>query len=315
MSEIDPEAVAFHEEAFGIGGIVSSSDPSAFRAPRVFDAVLAASFFSHVPAGSFKAWLSALWRCVAPGGLLLFSTHGPDLLKEPADWSQGIVFRAESETRRLDPAVYGTTWVTRDYVTRKVAGATGGESRVAFIPFGLCAQQDVTLVARPPGLPQSPAALPLFPRGDLDRFEVTADAMEAEGWVEAKGEVEISFFVGSAVRAREEPKEAAAGRRRWESGPPERASEPTKCFVLRRRLTDSPTLSRWGRFEAWGRLARLRNRSQGSHLRCHPERQRGICLVVVFHSRFLVASLLGITRGEWLLKWTGLFLLIYSPCA
>ena len=30
---------AFQEEAFGIRGIVSSSDPAAFRAPRVFDAV------------------------------------------------------------------------------------------------------------------------------------------------------------------------------------------------------------------------------------------------------------------------------------
>jgi SAM-dependent methyltransferase len=86
MSEIDPEAVAFHEEAFGIRGIVSSSDPAAFRAPRLFDAVLAASFFSHVPAERFEAWLSALWRSLAPGGLLVFSTHGPDLLKEPADW-------------------------------------------------------------------------------------------------------------------------------------------------------------------------------------------------------------------------------------
>ena len=214
MSEIDPEAVAFQEEAFGIRGIVSSSDPAVFRSPRVFDAVLAASFFSHVPQGRFEAWLSVLWRCVAPGGLLFFSTHGPDLLKEPADWSEGIVFRGESETRRLDPSVYGTTWVTRDFVLRQVAAATGQERGIAFVPFGLCAQQDVTVVARPPGVPQTPAALPLLPRGDLDRFDVTADAMEAEGWVEADGEVEVSFLVGNAVRAREEPREPA-GRRRW----------------------------------------------------------------------------------------------------
>jgi SAM-dependent methyltransferase len=214
MSEIDPDAIAFQQKAFGIRGIVSSSDPAAFRAPRVFDAVLAASFFSHVPAGRFEAWLSVLWRCVAPGGLLFFSTHGPDLLKEPADWSEGIVFRGESETTRLDPAVYGTSWVTRDFVIRSVAAATGGESRIAFVPFGLCAQQDVTVVARSPGVPQAPAVLPLLPRGELDRFEVKADGMEADGWVEAEGEVEVSFLVGNAVRAREEPKKAA-DRRRW----------------------------------------------------------------------------------------------------
>ena len=214
MSEIDPDAVAFQEEAFGLRGFVSSSEPAAFRAPRVFDAVLAASFFSHIPAAAFEDWLSALWRCVAPGGLLFFSTHGPDLLKEPADWSEGIVFRGESETTRLDPSDYGTSWVTRDFVLRKVATATGGESGIAFVPFGLSAQQDVTVVAKPPGVPQTPAALPLFPRGELDRFEVTADGMEAEGWVEAEGEVEVSFLVGNAVRAREEPKKAA-GRRRW----------------------------------------------------------------------------------------------------
>jgi SAM-dependent methyltransferase len=214
MSEIDPEAVAFQEEVFGIRGIVSSSDPATFRAPRLFDAVLAASFFSHVPAERFEAWLSALWRSLAPGGLLFFSTHGPDLLKEPADWSQGIMFRAESETRRLDPAVYGTAWVTRDYVTRKVAGATGGESRIAFIPFGLCSQQDVILVAKPPGVPRAPADLRCFPRGGLDRFDVAADAMEAEGWIETEGEGEVSFFVGNVVSARQKP--AGEGSlRRW----------------------------------------------------------------------------------------------------
>jgi SAM-dependent methyltransferase len=214
MSEIDPDAVAFQERAFGIQGSVSSSDPADFRAPRLFDAVLAASFFSHVPAETFETWLSVLWRSLSPGGLLLFSTHGPELLKEPADWSQGIVFRAESETRRLDPAVYGTAWVTRDFVARKVARATGGESRIAFVPFGLCAQQDVTLVAKPPGVPRAPANLGCLPRGDLDRFEVGADAVEAEGWVEAEGDVEVSFFVGNVVRARQTP--AGEGSlRRW----------------------------------------------------------------------------------------------------
>lgn len=214
MSEIDPEAVAFQQRVFGTRGFVSSSDPAGFRAPRVFDAVLAASFFSHVPPATFEEWLSALWRCVAPGGLLLVSTHGPALLKEPADWSSGIVFRAESETDRLDPGVYGTSWVTKEFVAGSAARATGGEGSIVFVPFGLCSQQDVALVAKPPGLPQAPVELPLFPRGDLDRFEVNVDAIEAEGWIEADGNLEVSFLVGNGVRT-SETQSGSAGGRRW----------------------------------------------------------------------------------------------------
>jgi SAM-dependent methyltransferase len=42
-----------------------------------FDLVWAWSVFTHLPAVSQRPWLAELTRIVAPGGLILFTTHGP----------------------------------------------------------------------------------------------------------------------------------------------------------------------------------------------------------------------------------------------
>ena len=215
-AEIEAEAVAFQQRAFGVPGFVSAGEPGLFLPGRRFDAVLAASFFSHVPASAFEAWLRALWALVAPGGLLFLSTHGADLLTEPADWSRGFVFRAQSETLRLDPSAYGTSWATRSFVEGCVASATAGEAILHFVPFGLCAHQDVTLLTKPPAVPADPPALPLFARGDLDRFEVFPESLTAAGWVEASGDVDVAFFVGLEERARlSAGADTSADRRPW----------------------------------------------------------------------------------------------------
>ena len=206
ISEIDPVAVEFQKDAFGVKGLVSDADPGGFGLPDAFDVILASSFFSHLPAPAFQAWLRRLYGLLRPGGLLLFSVHGKALLAESAaDWSEGIVFRAESETTRLDPRDYGTSYVTEEFVRRAVGEATKGKGSMSGFPFGFCAQQDLYVVSRPSVPALSPLTLRRFPRGELDRFEIREEDVLVEGWAEGgPGErsPEVRLFIGGARAAR-----------------------------------------------------------------------------------------------------------------
>jgi hypothetical protein len=128
--------------------------------------------------------LTRLYELVAPGGALLFSTHGRNLMPAPeADWSSGIVFVPQSETLRLDASKYGTSYVTEDFV-RAAANGAAADADFAAYPFGFCAQQDLYVLSKPP--PHRGPALEVsrFPRGDLDRFEIgEGPRVLVAGWV------------------------------------------------------------------------------------------------------------------------------------
>ena len=216
VSEIDPEAVAFQKRVFGVRGFLSSAGAADFRPGRRFDAITAASFFSHLPARAFEEWLAALWDLLEPGGLLVFSVHGPALLPGPADWSDGFVFRAVSETRRLDADAYGTSWVSPAFV-EAAAARVAGEGALHGVPFGLCGHQDLYLLERPPlaATPFHRRVIPVVPRGELDRLDIRpGEALAAAGWAEAEEAPDVAFWVGASRRdlSKGEP---GAARRRW----------------------------------------------------------------------------------------------------
>lgn len=219
VSEIDPAAVQFQKDAFGVKGLVSDADPGRFQTPDVFDVILAGSFFSHLPASAFEAWLRRLYWLLRPGGLLLFSVHGMPLLAESAaDWSEGIVFRAESETTRLDPRDYGTSYVTEEFVRRTVAEATRGEGSICGFPFGFCAHQDLYVLSRPPVPALPPLTLRRFPRGELDKFEIREEDVLVEGWAEGgprEGSPEVRLVIGGACAARSAGGGGPGPARRW----------------------------------------------------------------------------------------------------
>ncbi len=217
VSEIDAEAVAFQERLFGVRGFLSTSEPAVFRPGRRFDAITAASFFSHLPAPSFEEWLAVLWGLLEPGGLLVFSVHGPALLPGPADGSGGLVFRPESETRRLDPIAYGTSWASPEFVQSVVERVTDRESALHGVPFGLCGHQDLYLLERPPLSNRSAgAAIPIFPRGELDFLDIRpGEALAASGWAEADAALDVAFWVGGEERAFSAAAASGAARRRW----------------------------------------------------------------------------------------------------
>ncbi len=201
ICDVDPDAVAFCEASFGVRGLVSTAQAEAFAPGRRFDTIAASSFFSHMPADRFEEWLARLYALLAPGGLLLFSVHGQTLLSEPADWSAGIVFRGESETRRIDPEDYGTSWVLPEFVREAAARASGGEGLLHFEPFGLCGHQDLYLLSSPPALPEAVPAIPRVPRGELDALEIRGrESLIAGGFVESGSEAEVLFLVRNEIR-------------------------------------------------------------------------------------------------------------------
>ena len=129
VAEIDPAAVRFQQETFGVRGVAAGSEPESLALEGSFDVVVASSFFSHLPAARFEAWLARLYALVALGGVLIFSAHGMGLLPEgePIEPS-GIAFRPVSETQRLEGTEYGTSYVSPEFV-RRVAARGGRDGR------------------------------------------------------------------------------------------------------------------------------------------------------------------------------------------
>ncbi|HXM76746.1 MAG TPA: hypothetical protein VN971_08220, partial [Thermoanaerobaculia bacterium] len=137
------------------------------------------------------------------------------LLSEPADWSTGIVFRGESETRRIAPQDYGTSWVLPEFVRGAAARASGGEGLLHFEPFGLCGHQDLYLLSRPPALPEAAPVIPRVPRGELDALEIHGrENLVAGGFVESDSETDVLFLVRNEIR-QIRPALGGGARRRW----------------------------------------------------------------------------------------------------
>jgi SAM-dependent methyltransferase len=218
VAEIDPGAVRFQAEAFGVGGGVSGHDPRAFPLGGSFDFVLAVSLFSHLPSGRFEAWLERLFRLVGDGGLLVFSTHGPGLLPEGAALpASGIAFRPESETRRLAGDEYGTTWVSEEFVRRAMERIAPGSVRMSAHPFGLAGHQDLYVAAKAP-VPPERLRLARDPLGALDQASVEGGTVRAGGWAAGDRNEKppaVRLVFGDRV-AEVSPGEGSSGsERRW----------------------------------------------------------------------------------------------------
>jgi SAM-dependent methyltransferase len=231
-AEIDPAAVRFQQEAFGVRGLVSSAEPEGLRLETYYDVIFASSFFSHLPQSSFEPWLRRLRSGLAPGGLLIFSVHGMRLLpEEEADAAAGIVFRAVSETDRLDSRQYGTSFVTDAFV-RAAAGRAGqADDRLLEFPRGLGGYQDLFVLAASPQTPGPELRVSRYPLGACDRADVGDGGVRMEGWAEGdRGErpPDVRLFVGNDVAAHSPgaPGGAAGSRRPWSFRVPLSAVDP-----------------------------------------------------------------------------------------
>ncbi len=148
-AEIQRDAVEWVQQRYGIHALDSSTVPEEFDPGRRFDMVWAASLFSHLPDELFGGWLDRLASLLDANGVLCFSVHDEATL--PADMSvsaDGLLYIAGSENADLDPAIYGTTFVSQAYVERRIRERLGADTAIQRLPRLLAHEQDVYVVSK-----------------------------------------------------------------------------------------------------------------------------------------------------------------------
>jgi SAM-dependent methyltransferase len=156
VADVYAGGVRFQKERFGVHGIVSTIRPEDFACAERFDAILVTSLFTHLPDERFVAWLRVLLGLLAPGGMLAFSTHSPQVLPPDAAMPEnGIFFVETSESDSLAKSDYGSTWVTEAFVRSALDRAMAGTgmtpgSSLHRLERGLCNFQDLYLALPEP---------------------------------------------------------------------------------------------------------------------------------------------------------------------
>ena len=150
VSDVVPDAVAFARTVLGVEGFVSSARPEDVRWPEPYDVVFVLSLFSHLPASSWTRWLNRLYDAVAPGGLLVFSTHGAEAARR-----QGVVlddtgffFAPSSESTAIDAQEYGTAFTDEAFVRARIAENMGTPTLLRHAPAWFWHHQDAWVLRR-----------------------------------------------------------------------------------------------------------------------------------------------------------------------
>lgn len=192
-AEIQPEAVDHVVEQYGVHGLYSTAVPEDFRPDQRFDVIWVASLFSHLPDGLFQRWLARLAGLLKPGGILCFSVHDEALLPEPAALPEsGLLYYDRSENESLDGQIYGTSFVSEDFVRAAAASAFGPGLRCRRFRKLLAHEQDVYICTGAAG--PDLTGLEDFrrgPRGWLDVHRQDNDTLLLEGWAASIDDAEL----------------------------------------------------------------------------------------------------------------------------
>lgn len=187
-SEIQPDAVSFVTERYGVHGIQSTERPEDFDPAQRFDLIWVASLFSHLPPGLFQRWLKRLADFLSPEGILLFTVHDQALL--PPDMklpASGVLFIEGSENQDLSTEIYGTTYVNEEYVRAAVSSALGDHHPCLRLPRLINYEQDAYIVGGTPVRDLDEFRdVPLGLRGCLDDYGIDPDGtLRLSGWAAA----------------------------------------------------------------------------------------------------------------------------------
>jgi SAM-dependent methyltransferase len=148
VSDVVPGCVAFLREHWGVNGFDSTSDPAALRISGRYDVVFVLSLFSHLPERTWRAWLRTLHGAVAPGGVLVMTTHGEEAArKSGVDWgADGFAFFAASESQALHGTEYGTAFASARFVGQAIA-ASAPQAEFIHIPSAFWSYQDAWILS------------------------------------------------------------------------------------------------------------------------------------------------------------------------
>jgi glycosyltransferase involved in cell wall biosynthesis/SAM-dependent methyltransferase len=155
VSDIDKEAVDFCKDRIGVNGFYSSEKPAHLDIQTRFDIIWVASLFSHLSLHSWKEWIEKLYGLLNDNGLLIFSTHGChcyNLLDEITKKNllhleHGFYFMKQSEINTLSTDIYGTAYVTEEFVKKHVEKNKLGQI-VGYYPQKLWNFQDIYVIKK-----------------------------------------------------------------------------------------------------------------------------------------------------------------------
>jgi SAM-dependent methyltransferase len=158
VSDIDRSAVNFTRSTFGVQGFYSTERAEELEHGTRYDVVFVASLFSHLTIDQWNAWLARLCEATLPGGLLVFSTHGPyardvvygDYWRSQLEpMADGFSYLRTNETHgRLAEEYYGSAFVTEKYVRSLVAERRLGTIKRVY-PALLWNTQDLYVLETP----------------------------------------------------------------------------------------------------------------------------------------------------------------------
>ncbi len=78
-SDVNRDGVDFCASMFGASKLYSDTNPAAIELPRGFDLIWVGSVFTHVDKKAWTELLDLFRDSLARDGVLVFSTHGPDV--------------------------------------------------------------------------------------------------------------------------------------------------------------------------------------------------------------------------------------------
>lgn len=124
-ADLDEDAVGFCSEGLGATPLPVSPRAAPPALHPSYDLIWVGSVFSHLAPGVWAGRLRTLVACLAPGGQLVLTTHGPSCLEHPelyavAPPADPATLAEEGVLHEPYPWArdYGVTVVTEDYVRR-----------------------------------------------------------------------------------------------------------------------------------------------------------------------------------------------------
>ena len=188
-SDIDADGVAFTADRFGAKGVATSGDFRQLDLGGPFDLVWVGSLLTHLSQLNARRMLDCLARHMAPGAVLVVSSHGEYVAERLRSWDYGlgagnakIVLDQYERTGygyRDYPGGtgYGISLIRRSWLERALAGSPLRLD--AYIPRGWDNHQDVVVLRLEP-----PAGAELGLLGRL--AAATASRRAPAAWFESR---------------------------------------------------------------------------------------------------------------------------------
>jgi SAM-dependent methyltransferase len=160
VTDVDRRGVDFCTYEFGVRGFPTDRPSDDLEFPPV-DVLYAVSVISHLDVDDVDALLRLMLRTVRPGGLALFSTHGPSTLGHLDHYGPGWPpMRGDIEAQLASKgwaflqypgqrSRYGLAWHEPEWLTTRIKDLGGpGVAEVEVLPRGLEEHQDLYVVRR-----------------------------------------------------------------------------------------------------------------------------------------------------------------------